>query len=301
MSPAAATRPASYDEFKRRIRHMISPSGLQHGLALKLEQTDVVISPFPKCGTTWLQQVVHSLRTGGDLDFDDISEVVPWIETAFDLGQDLDAPQRATPRAFKSHLGWDAVPKGGRYIVALRDPRDALVSLFRFMEGWYFETGSIDIETFARGEFTARDGRDYWEHLASWWRQRERDDVLLLAYEHMHEDLAGTITRIAAFIGIELTPELLATVLQESSLASMQAHKHKYDDKLMRERSEQVCGLPPGSDSAKVRNGRIGQHQELSSAIVEELDAIWAATIHREFGLADYPALLKTLAAPHRA
>lgn len=295
MSSAVATRPASYEEFKRRIRHMLSPEGVQHGLALRLTPSDVVISPFPKCGTTWLQQVVHSLRTGGDLDFEDISEVVPWIEPAFDLGQDLDAPQRATPRAFKSHLNWDSVPKGGRYIVALRDPRDALVSLYRFMEGWYFETGSIDIDTFARGEFLAREGRDYWEHLASWWRQRERDDVLLLAYEHMHADLTGTVGRISEFIGIELTPDLLSTVLEESSLKSMQVHKNKYDDKLMRERSEQVCGLPPGSDSAKVRDGKVGSHQELPTAILAELDAIWADTITREFGLPDYPALLNAL------
>lgn len=295
MGNTAATRPASYDEFKRRIRHMLSPEGVQHGLSMKLAPTDVVISPFPKCGTTWLQQVVHSLRTGGDLAFEDISEVVPWIEPAFDLGQDLDAPQRAEPRAFKSHLAWDAVPKGGRYIVALRDPRDALVSLYRFMEGWYFETGSIDIETFARGEFLSRDGRDYWDHLASWWRQRHREDVLLLAYEQMHEDISGTIARIAAFIGIALTPELLATVLDESSLASMQAHKDKYDDKLMRERSEQVCGLPPGSDSAKVRSGKVGGHQELPATILEELDAIWEATIAREFGLARYQELLGAL------
>jgi len=295
MSTSAATRPASYDEFKRRIRHMISPDGLKHGLALSLAPSDVVISPFPKCGTTWLQQVVHSLRTGGDLEFDDISAVVPWIETAFDLGQNLDALQRAMPRAFKSHLTWDAIPKGGRYIVALRDPRDALVSLYRFMEGWYFETDSIDIETFARGEFLARDGRDYWDHLASWWRQRDRNDVLLLAYEHMHADLPGSIARIAAFIGIDLTSDLLTTVLEESSLASMQAHKHKYDDKLMRERSEQVCGLPPGSDSAKVRSGKVGSHQELPKAIREELDAIWADTIAREFGLADYQELLEAL------
>lgn len=274
---------------------MLTPEGVQHGLGLRLAPTDVVISPFPKCGTTWLQQVVHSLRTGGDLDFDDISAVVPWIEPAFDLGQDLDAPQRASPRAFKSHLSYDAIPKGGRYIVALRDPRDALISLFRFMEGWYFKAGSIDLETFARGEFLARDGRDYWEHLASWWRQREREDVLLLAYEQMHADLPAAVARIAAFIGIALTPDLLATVLEESSLASMQANKHKYDDKLMRERSEKVCALPPGSDSAKVRSGRVGQHQELTSAILAELDAIWAETIEREFGLPDYAALLEAL------
>ena len=44
--------------------------------------SDIVISPYGKCGTTWLQQTFHTLRTGGDMDFDDISRVVPWIETA---------------------------------------------------------------------------------------------------------------------------------------------------------------------------------------------------------------------------
>ena len=41
--------------------------------------------------TTWIQQIVHMLRSGGDMDFDDISRVSPWIEVAFALGGDLDA------------------------------------------------------------------------------------------------------------------------------------------------------------------------------------------------------------------
>ena len=52
--------------------------------------SDVVISPFAKCGTTWLQQTFHTLRTRGDMDFDDISRVVPWIETSTLLGLDLE-------------------------------------------------------------------------------------------------------------------------------------------------------------------------------------------------------------------
>ena len=82
--------------------------------------SDVVISPFGKCGATWLQQSFHTLRTGGDMDFDDISRVVPWIETArvlgldMDLDLDLEAKQRADPRGFKSHLPFDLIPKGAR-------------------------------------------------------------------------------------------------------------------------------------------------------------------------------------------
>lgn len=90
-----------------------------------------------------------------DLDFDDISRVVPWIETAADLGLDLDGSQRGEPRAFKSHLPYNQVPAGARYIVSLRGPRDALVSAYRFFEGWFFEPGSIDIETLGRLRFVA--------------------------------------------------------------------------------------------------------------------------------------------------
>jgi len=74
----------------------------------------------------WLQQMAHSLRTGGDLDFDDISRVLPWIETASELGIDLGAAQRGDPRIFKSHLAYDDVPSGARYIISVRYPRDAL-------------------------------------------------------------------------------------------------------------------------------------------------------------------------------
>ncbi len=41
----------------------------------------------PKCGTTWVQQIVHQLRSRGSMDFEEISIPVPWIEMAHDLGQ----------------------------------------------------------------------------------------------------------------------------------------------------------------------------------------------------------------------
>ena len=106
---------------------------------------DVIISPYAKCGTTWLQQTFHTLRTGGDMDFDDISRVVPWIETSRLLEIDLEAPQRADPRGFKSHLAWDEIPKGARYVVSQREPKDALVSMHRFMEGWMLEPGAVGV------------------------------------------------------------------------------------------------------------------------------------------------------------
>ena len=105
--------------------------------------TDIVITPFGKCRTTWTQQIFHTLRTRGDMDFDDISRVVPWIETSGLLGLDINAEQVTSPRGFKSHLSFDRIPKGCKYINVIRNPLDAAFSSFKFMEGWYLEPGAV--------------------------------------------------------------------------------------------------------------------------------------------------------------
>ncbi len=290
-------RPTSLAEIKERTKTMGTDEGRQFGRNFPLQPTDVVITPYGKSGTTWLQQIVHGLRTRGDMDFDDISRVVPWLETSYDLGIDLHAPQRGHPRAFKSHLNWHDVPKGGRYIVSVRDPKDVLVSGYRFSEGWFFEPGSISIEEHARDGFLDPEKRSYWKHLRSWWEVRQREDVLLLCYEAMRRDLATTVRTVAEFIGIDLDNELFEIVMEQSSLPFMLQHKDKFDDRLMREHSEKHAGLPPGSDSAKVRVGEVGQHRyELPPAISAELDQIWQEEIEATLGFSSYQALCATVA-----
>jgi len=178
--------------------------------------------------------------------------------------------------------------------VIIRDPRDSLFSLYKFMEGWFFEPGSISLDEFAPSLFF--NDREYWKHLVSWWPRRNDDDVLLMAFEHMKSDLAGTIERIADFIGIPLDDELRKITEEHASLAFMQAHMNRFDDLLMREKSERVASLPPGSDSAKVRTGKVGEHaQHLSDGMSAEINAIWQQEITAKFGFKSYHALAETL------
>jgi hypothetical protein len=113
----------------------------------------------------------------------------------------------------------------------------------------------------------------------------------------MKSDLPGTVRTIARFIGCQLDEATFARVVHQSSLPFMQAHKQKFDDHFMRLRSEQVCGLPPGSDSSKVRTGRVGEHvYELPPEISAELDSIWQEEIEARFGYPSYAALRQALA-----
>ena len=45
-----------------------------------------------------------------------------------------------------AHSPWHELPSACRCIVALRNPKDAAVSFYRFLEGWFLDPGAIPIE-----------------------------------------------------------------------------------------------------------------------------------------------------------
>ncbi|MCB1684505.1 MAG: sulfotransferase domain-containing protein, partial [Pseudomonadales bacterium] len=155
---------------------------------------------------------------------------------------------------------------------------------------------AISIDEFATGNYLRGPAKRYWAHLASWWKHRDDDSVLLLAYELMNQDPEGTIRRVADFCGIALDDALLAITLENSSLPYMLKHKDKFDDLLMRELSERFADLPPGSDSSKVREGKVGGHKAVLSAdVLAEMDEIWRTDIEAQFGFTSYQQMVDSL------
>ena len=115
----------------------VSPESKRIAETFKLRPTDVVVLSFPKTGTTWTQTVCEQLRTnaGGYDGFDDIDERQPWLEFAYDCGQDLEDEQIVeSPRIFKSHQLLSAINPGGKYLCIVRDPAATLMSWFSFQK-----------------------------------------------------------------------------------------------------------------------------------------------------------------------
>lgn len=290
-------RPRTIAEMQRALAGFATAEGVRRGLAYRPAATDVFISPFAKCGTTWMQQIVHALRTKGSMDFPEITAAVPWLELAHDMGMDVNAPQAAHPRAFKSHLSWDEIPRGGRYIVVFRDPVDAMISMYRFFDGWFLEAGSVPLGDFADYYLGRAGGSGYWGHTASWWRQRTRPDVALFCYEEMKRDLPGVVDRVAEFIGCAADPETRALAAAQADFAFMKRHARQFDDHLVRQTRDAACGLPPGGSSTKVSQGEAGRGALLvSHEIRDRFAQRWRETMGAEFGLASYSDLARELA-----
>ena len=113
---------ASMRQMLETLRLCYPKRPFQIGLDFKPTATDVIISTATKSGTTWVQQICHGLRSKGDMDFEEISLVIPFLEMASSYGyDDLQAPQPFLPRMYKTHFWYPQCPKGaGKYIIIVR-------------------------------------------------------------------------------------------------------------------------------------------------------------------------------------
>ena len=215
-------RANSMNEFLQIMERFLSKESMENCYSFKPSSTDVIITTFPKSGTTWMQQIAHCLRSYGDMTFDEISIAVPWLEVAFDMGLDLEDEQYFLPRLFKSHLTAEEVPMGAKYIVIFRDPGDVLLSYYNFMEDWFFESGSISLEDFANAAFFETEGfENYWHHFRTWWHRKDDPDVLSFCYENMKLDVDDVIRKVARFLDIDLSQALFDITKEYSSHSFM--------------------------------------------------------------------------------
>ena len=288
QAAASRFRPASVEEL--RVFFQTTPTPFTQPRGFAPQPDDVVVATFAKSGTTWMQQIVHGLRTGGSMDFAEISLVVPFMEAATFMGIDLDGPQIAEPRAFKTHLGWSQAPKGCRYIYVMRAPADALLSFYHFMSGVFFEAGSIDIDDFAREMFLSPPpmGR-YWEHLRGWWEQRDRERILYLCFEDMKQDLEAAVRRVAEFIGFSGDEKRIAIATRQARFEFMEEHVTRFDEHPITEAMVRLMGLPPVRSMSKVRAGRVGDGAKaICSEIMASLDEEWERCIGVPLGIQSY-------------
>jgi hypothetical protein len=270
-------------------------------MQMPLLASDIVVATFPKSGTTWMQQICHGLRAYGDMDFTEISEVVPWIEQGHKFGIDAAKAQAFEPRVFKTHLEYTHVNKGARYIHVVRDPKDVLVSYYRFMSQVLVDPQAISIDSFAdiclfsdqlaeRTDPGAPFGPhlyNYWRHLIDWWRAREVAPVLTLAYEQMQRNLPLHVTRVAEFMNIESYARRVDRATLQATFEFMSAHRDRFSDRI------------PGTEVrlAKVVDGKVGSHStRIDAALASRIDAAWQHYITPELGFDSYEALMESLA-----
>lgn len=180
------------------------PERFEESLTYVPAEGDVFICTYPKCGTTWTQNILHlMLKRGEPLEAGKkICDVIPHLE---DDGKEavLSLPK---PRVIKTHLPYGMLPKSqvAKYIFVARNPKDCCVSFY------YHTKGFAKHYDFADGKFEDYfglflDGRvdfgDYFDFLLSYLPHRSDSNVMFLLYEEMKCDVKDCIKKIGRFLG----------------------------------------------------------------------------------------------------
>ena len=195
--------------------------------------TDVHIVTYPKAGTSWIQEVVwlvnHNADTASSSKVPSSQRTV-YIELRTSRADKLSQlAAAASPRHIKWHHSSPLLPERvvneGKVIYLLRNPKDTVVSWYHFqrMNSLYGFTGDFDtfFELFLRGAVAYG---CYCHNVLSWWRLRNRANVLLLTYEEMHADLPTVVSRVAAFLGKELTAQQVTTIVEHCQFQQMKSN-----------------------------------------------------------------------------
>jgi sulfotransferase family protein len=252
---------------KRLIGGMRRALGLHHpGRNLVVFEDDTFIVSFPKSGNTWARFLIANLLHPEEpANFGNIDRLIPESE-GLTKRQLARVPR---PRIMKSHEYFDARFRKVIYIV--RDPRDVVVSQFHFFRKRRRIGDDYSIEQFV-SRFVAGATSDYgsWsDNVASWLGTRQNSPgFLLLRYEDMVARTAEELTRVASFLGVRTTPDLVAQAVERSSADQMR--------KLEGANATASVTKNMRQDIPFVRSAKAGGwRRDLPEPAVAELEAAW--------------------------
>uniref|UniRef100_A0A8C4T089 Sulfotransferase n=1 Tax=Erpetoichthys calabaricus TaxID=27687 RepID=A0A8C4T089_ERPCA len=224
---------------------------------------DVLIATYPKAGTTWMIEIVDSIRQGGitkEIKTIPSHERAPYLEmNSQDMipsGLDL-LEAMPSPRLVKTHLPFQLVPpsfwdKGCKVIYVARNAKDVLVSYYFFQKTFIGlpNTGTWDdfFESFLSGNVECG---SWFDHVTGWWDVREKHQILYVFYEDILQDPTGEVERVACFLGHTLDKGTIQEIVKHTSFNMMK-------DNPMTNASTMSTSVLDLSISPFMRKGQVG-------------------------------------------
>lgn len=208
----------------------------------------VWLASYPKSGNTWVRVALCSMQSGGkQIDLGGIARfaVMPTTRRQFDRLLEVDAGELSQeelevlrpalhdalaaiypkPQLLKVHDRWQRTTSGRAMfdrnhtygaIYIVRDPRDVAISWAHFCTrsidwsiGFLSDPDAVVSANPRRGLPNVAQKLGRWsDHVASW-IDDSCFDPLVIRYEDLHADFAGTLNRMGDYLGWTSSPEAI--------------------------------------------------------------------------------------------
>jgi hypothetical protein len=191
------------------------------GRTLAVRADDTFLISYPRSGNTWTRFLIANLSHPKDpVTFANIERLIPDAEAQSSRYM-RGIP---SPRTVKSHSYFD--PRYPKVIYIVRDPRDVALSYYDFSRKYRQIEDSYPlaryIDDFTTGHLLSAGWGTWGENVASWiYARGSRPGFLPLRYEDLKARPEQELKRIAEFLGIAASPELIRTAIERSSADRM--------------------------------------------------------------------------------
>jgi aryl sulfotransferase len=218
-------------------------------------QGDIVISTWPKTGTTWVQMICALLifQTPGLPA--PLSELSPWLDLSSVSRDEVYAQLAAQEhrRIIKTHLPLSDVRVDPRatYIAVGRHPLDSALSLYHQNDNKVSVPDGVtsrppEADRRPQRSVSPRESLLHWidmepspqvhyhylaemlRHLSAAWACRDEPNVVLVHYEDLSADLGGEMRRIAARLGITVPEATWPGLVKAATFEHMRADPDRF-------------------------------------------------------------------------
>jgi hypothetical protein len=200
----------------------------QYCLKFGQRNDDIYVCTYLKSGTTLMQMILYQLTTNGEVDFEHIYDVSPWIRNdAFKGKPPLNFP---SPRIIKSHDGYDQFEMDikGRFIHVTRNGKDVAASLYH--QNKNYNRADLEFSETFQNFFERKSKMNWFSYTRDWFENKKKLNVLYVKYEDLIDRKEEVIREVAKFINIELTHEIVERTLERSSFDFMKLHEDKFGE-----------------------------------------------------------------------
>ncbi|XP_023805141.1 sulfotransferase family cytosolic 2B member 1-like [Oryzias latipes] len=237
---------------------------------------DVLIVTYPKSGTTWMQEVVPLIVSGGDpASVETIPnwDRVPWLEEV--RASILNLEGRPSPRMLTTHFHYSMMPPSffkakPKVIYVMRNPKDVFTSIFH-----YSKMASFLVTPDSQSEFLQKflDGKvifgSWFDHVSGWLNADDKDRIMYISYEEMIMDLKDSVARISQFLEKTLDDEVISKIADRSLFKNMKQNNMSNYSAVPKEFMDQT-------KSQFLRKGISGDWKnQLTAAEADHFDAVY--------------------------